>query len=69
MNAFMDACLIEQRGMSALLPYLESRAHRGQVIQVSKGRPSGRSFAFADTGAARLPCYPPCYPWCFSACG
>lgn len=43
MNAFTDACLVEQRGMSVLLPYLESRAYRGQVIQVCKG-PLARHF-------------------------
>lgn len=39
MNAFTDACLVEQRGMSALLPFLESRAYRGQVIQVATIEP------------------------------
>src|SRR6185312_437689 len=49
MNAFHDACLVERRGMARLLPYLESRAHRGQVIQVSKG-PLARHFqrSFGD---------------------
>jgi hypothetical protein len=49
MNAFSDACLVEQRGMATLLPYLESRAWRGQVIQVSKG-PLAQHFqrAFGD---------------------
>jgi hypothetical protein len=37
MDAFVDACLVEQRGMAALLPFLETRAWRGQVIQVAKG--------------------------------
>jgi hypothetical protein len=48
-NAFTDACIVEQRGMSALLPYLESRAYRGQVIQVAKG-PLARHFqrSFGD---------------------
>lgn len=49
MNAFTHACLVEQHGMSRLLPYLETRAHRGQVIQVCKG-PLARHFqrAFGD---------------------
>jgi hypothetical protein len=37
MNASTDACLVEQRGMAVLLPFLESRAWRGQVIRVAKG--------------------------------
>ena len=37
MNAYTDACLVEQRGMAVLLPFLESRAWRGQVIRVAKG--------------------------------
>jgi hypothetical protein len=41
MNAFSEACPVERRGMSALLPYLESRACRGQVIQVAKGPLAG----------------------------
>jgi hypothetical protein len=36
-NAFAAACLVERRGMAALLPYLETRAWRGPVIQVAKG--------------------------------
>ena len=49
MNAYTDACLVEQRGMSVLLPFLESRAYRGQVIQVAKG-PLARHFqrSFGD---------------------
>ena len=49
MNAFADACLVEQRDMSVLLPFLESRAYRGQVIQVAKG-PLARHFqrSFGD---------------------
>jgi len=43
MNAFEDACFVEQHGLSSLLPYLESRAWRGQVIQVCKG-PLARHF-------------------------
>lgn len=38
MNGYQDACLAEQRGMAVLLPFLESRAWRGQVIRVAKGR-------------------------------
>jgi hypothetical protein len=37
MNSFEQALIVEQRGMSVLLPFLESRAWRGQVIQVAKG--------------------------------
>jgi hypothetical protein len=37
MSAYTDACLVEQRGMAVLLPFLESRAWRGQVIRVAKG--------------------------------
>ena len=37
-DAFTQACLVERRGMAALLPYLETRAWRGQVIQVAKGQ-------------------------------
>lgn len=37
MNAFENACLVEQRGMTTLLPYLETRAYRGRVIQICKG--------------------------------
>ena len=49
MNAYTQACLVEQRGMSALLPFLESRAYRGQVIRVAKG-PLARHFqrSFGD---------------------
>jgi hypothetical protein len=43
MNAYTEACLVEQRGMAALLPFLESRAWRGQVIQIAKG-PLARHF-------------------------
>jgi hypothetical protein len=42
-NAFSNACLVERRGMAVLLPYLETRAWRGQVIQVAKG-PLARHF-------------------------
>jgi hypothetical protein len=41
MNAFADACLVEQRGMSVLLPFLESRAYRADVV--------GFHFLDADT--------------------
>ncbi len=49
MDAFADACLVEQRGMAALLPFLESRAWRGQLIHVAKG-PLARTFqrSFGD---------------------
>ena len=49
MSAYTDACLVEQRGMAVLLPFLESRAWRGQVIRVAKG-PLARHFqrSFGD---------------------
>ena len=49
MNAFQQACVIEERGFASLLPYLEQRAWRGQVILVAKG-PLARTFqkAFGD---------------------
>ena len=37
MSAYTDACLVEQRGMAVLLPFLETRAWRRQVIRVAKG--------------------------------
>jgi hypothetical protein len=48
-NAFQRSCLVEQRGMATLLPFLETRAWRGQIIQVAKG-PLARHFqkSFGD---------------------
>jgi hypothetical protein len=37
MSAYTETCLVAQRGMAVLLPFLESRAWRGQVIRVAKG--------------------------------
>src|SRR5215510_326269 len=55
-SSFRDALLVEQRGMAALLPFLESRAWRGHVIQIAKG-PLARTFqrSFGDLVIATGP--------------
>ncbi len=36
-NAFARASLVEHRGIAVLLPYLEERAYRGQIVTTTKG--------------------------------
>lgn len=41
--SYRDACFVERRGMSVLLPHLETRAWRGRVLNVATG-PLARTF-------------------------
>jgi hypothetical protein len=36
-NAFARASLVEHRGIAVLLPYLEERAYRGQIVTTARG--------------------------------
>jgi hypothetical protein len=38
MNAFRTASLVESRGLSVLLPWLEERSYGGRLVHLAKGR-------------------------------
>ena len=38
MNAFAEACLIEEQGFQDLLPFFRAYAYHGQIVKVAKGQ-------------------------------